>query len=129
MPIFRSFFKRRILRKTIEKMVPALVQGYGSRDFYTSGQVLQTARSVQASKRYFHYNLALFCNQLDEDAQRRFNMTQSELEKLRLELAKKIFSCTEYTAMDVLSLGQSSSWKGGANDDNLSNHYGMNSRY
>jgi len=60
MPIFRSFFKRRILRKTIEKMVPALVQGYGSRDFYTSGQVLQTARSVQASKRYFHYNLALF---------------------------------------------------------------------
>lgn len=129
MPIFRSFFKRRILRKMIAKMSPELIKGYGSREFYSCGQVIQTSKRVNASKRYLHYNVALFCNELDEQASKKLDLTQAELNKLRVELANKIFSGEEYTAMDILKLVAPSQWKGGAMEDDFSNRYGMNSRY
>ncbi|NOH22309.1 DUF6559 family protein [Vibrio europaeus] len=129
MPIFRTFFKRRALRKMIAQMTPALIKGYGSRDFYSAGQVLQAAISVGTSKRYFHYNLALFCNELTSEQSDKFELSQSQLDALRKELSHKIFAGAEYTAMDVLKLASPSSWKGGSIEDSMANHYGMNSRY
>lgn len=129
MPIFRSYFKRRALRKMIAQMSPALVKGYGSREFYTPGQVAQMAKALATSKRYFHYNLALYCKSIDSEQSEEFEITQGMLNSLRTELSRKIFAGGDYTANDVIALSRPSQWKGGSISDNMANHYGMNSRY
>ncbi|KLN63451.1 DUF6559 family protein [Vibrio sp. VPAP30] len=129
MPVFRTFFKRRALRKMMTLMVPALVKGYGSREFYTVGQVHQAAMLVGTSKRYFHYNLALFCNKIDLEQSGKFELSQNKLNGLRNELSDKIFSGEDYTALDVIKLNAPIKWKGGSIQDHLSNHHGMNSRF
>jgi hypothetical protein len=113
----------------ISQMSPALVKGYGSREFYTPGQVEQASIAVGTSKRYFHYNLALFCNSLDLEQSKKLQISQPVLEQLRVELSHKIFAGADYTAIDVIELSLPSKWKGGSISDNMANHYGMNSRY
>ena len=110
----KQFFKRRAIRQYIKTLSPMLVRSYGPRKVYTNGQIHAVLHESGMSKRYQQYAHALFGNQHQE---------------LRQELANGLFEGSTFNAQDIIAIAKPSGWKGGANTDSLSNHYGQNSRY
>ena len=109
-----QFFKRRAIRQYIKSLSPALLTSYGPRETYTDGQINAVLNASGLSLRYAQYAHALFGNQHPT---------------LHQELANGLFEGNTFNALDIIAIAKPSGWKGGANTDNLSNHYGQNSRY
>lgn len=129
MLMLREFFKRRALRRIISKMSPALIKGYGSRDYYSAGQVYQTALSLGLSKRHLKYNLALFCREIEPSFVHKLMVSEALHISLRDEIKHIFFLESDYSANDIMRLIRTSVWKGGRMDDYMSHHRGMSSRF
>lgn len=110
----RQFFKRRAIRQYIKTLSPMLVKSYGPRESYTEGQINAVLNESGLSHRYQQYAHALFGEQYPTKHQ---------------ELASSLFEGSPYNALDIIAIAKPTGWKGGSNTDNLSNHYGQNSRY
>lgn len=98
------------------------MKGYGSREFFSLGQI--EASSIELSKRQQQIALALFADPLE------LNIEDSlAIKALRGDISNDYFGGGNYTAQDVLNLLGKGGWKGGRNDDDMSNRFGMYSRY
>ncbi|PFG57771.1 hypothetical protein ATG66_0267 [Vibrio sp. ES.051] len=116
------YLQRRRIKKVIKRLNVKLVSGYGSREYFSVGQVLTSASEL--NKRQQKIALALYVNPQDLCVE-----NQPDLKLMRLDIAHEFFNGAEYTAQDVLNLLGSGGWKGGRMDDGLSHHFGMHSRY
>nr|WP_218113583.1 DUF6559 family protein [Vibrio sp. Scap16] len=99
-----------------------MVKSYGSRDFFSIGQVETSSKEL--SKRQQQIALALFADPQDLDAE-----LASTIQLLRNDVSNDFFGGESYNARDVLNLLGGSGWKGGRMDDDMSHRMGMNSRY
>ncbi|KJY76465.1 DUF6559 family protein [Vibrio nigripulchritudo] len=119
------YLHRRRTKKVIKRLSPLLMKGYGSRDYYTVGQV--EANSIELCKRQKQIALALFCEytslKFDSDKEKQ------AVAAIRQDIANDYFEGRDYNARDILNLLGGSGWKGGNMDDNLSHHFGMHARY
>ncbi|MGF1680303.1 DUF6559 family protein [Photobacterium minamisatsumaniensis] len=84
---------------------------------------------VLVSKHFFHYAIAMYLKQSNDQIQRHYHLNQQALDALRQELSELIFAGEKYEVKDIVALTKSSGWQSGKNSDNLSNYYGQNSRY
>lgn len=116
------YIQRRRIKKVIKALSPMLIKGYGSRDYFTLGQVHASAKTL--SKCQLQIALALFANPEELDLQ-----SNPSLELLRGEISSDFFSDEEYCARDVVDLLVVRGWKGGQIHDDMSHRMGMNSRY
>nr|WP_267136116.1 DUF6559 family protein [Vibrio sp. L5-1] len=99
-----------------------MVQSYGSRDFFSIGQVETSAHEL--SKRQQQIALSLFTDPQDLDVE-----LVPTIQLLRNDVSNDFFGGEDYTARDVLNLLGGSGWKGGRMDDDMSHRMGMHSRY
>ncbi|MGR5063728.1 DUF6559 family protein [Photobacterium sp. DNB22_13_2] len=111
---FPQYFKRRAIRQYIKTLSPMLLKSYGPRESYTTGQIDAVIEQSAVGQRHQQYAHALFGEQYPDKHQ---------------ELADGLFEGNAFNALQIISLAKPIGWKGGANTDNLSNHYGQNSRY
>ena len=112
------YIQRRRIKKVIKLLSARLVKNYGSRDFFSIGQVETSSREL--SKRQQQIALALFADPQDLDV---------ELVPTIQLLRNDFFGGENYTARDVLNLLGGGGWKGGRMDDDMSHRMGMHSRY
>ncbi|MBA5761482.1 hypothetical protein H2O73_03915 [Vibrio sp. 404] len=116
------YIQRRRIKKVIKLLSAKLVKGYGSREFFSLGQL--EASSIKLSKRQQQIALALYADPLELNVEDRL-----VIKALRGDISNDYFGGEDYTAQDVLSLLSAGGWKGGRNDDDMSNRFGMHSRY
>ncbi|WP_114787578.1 DUF6559 family protein [Vibrio tetraodonis] len=116
------YIQRRRIKKVIKLLSPMLVKGYGSRDYFSLGQVNTSARLL--CKRQQQIALALFANPDDLDLD-----NSPSLKLLRNDIANDFFDSNHYNAQDVINLLISGGWKGGRMNDDMSHRFGMHSRY
>lgn len=109
-----QFFKRRAIRQYIKILSPILLKSYGPRESYTKGQISAVLQHSSLSLRYQKYAFALFGDLYPDQHH---------------ELSQRLFDGHAFNALQVIAIAKPSGWKGSANTDNLSNHYGQNSRY
>lgn len=112
--IFSQYLKRRAIRRYIKTLGPMLLKSYGPRENYTNGQISTVLDNADLNHRYQKYAYALFGELYPDQHQ---------------ELSQRLFDGNAFNALQVIALAKPAGWKGGANTDNLSNHYGQNSRY
>lgn len=110
-----DYFRRRGLLTIVKLMNPVLRKGYGSRDYFSAGQVEQGASQVRLSPRQKRWAEALYTENVD-DAD-------------RARIRELLFGGHAYCAKDVLALGQSGRWGGGKMQDDTAHWHGMNSRF
>ncbi|MFV8462628.1 DUF6559 family protein [Vibrio campbellii] len=116
------YIQRRRIKKVIKLLSAKMVKSYGSRDFFSIGQVETSSKDL--SKRQQHIALALFADPQDLNAEL---ATDNQL--LRTDVSNDFFAGEDYNARDILNLLGGSGWKGGRMDDDMSHRMGMNSRY
>ncbi|SBS62759.1 DUF6559 family protein [Vibrio atlanticus] len=116
------YIQRRRIKKVIKSLSAKLVKAYGSSDFFSIGQV--ETSSCELSKRQQLVALALFA-----DPQNLAAEIAPAIQLLRNDVSNDFFGGEEYNARDVLNLLGGGGWKGGRMDDDMSNRFGMNSRY
>ncbi|MFI3274237.1 DUF6559 family protein [Vibrio sp.] len=116
------YIQRRRIKKVIKLLSAKMVKSYGSRDFFSIGQIETSSKEL--SKRQQQIALALFADPQDLDAE-----LASTIQLLRNDVSNDFFGGEGYNACDVLNLLGGSGWKGGRMDDDLSHRMGMNSRY
>ncbi|BCN26602.1 hypothetical protein VYA_37940 [Vibrio alfacsensis] len=121
MNVLRVIQRRRV-KKVIKLLSARLIRGYGSREFFSVGQVQSSTSGL--SKRQQQIALALYANPQDLNLEK-----HTQLDSLRADVSNDFFGGNEYTAQDVLNLLGSGGWKGGRMDDDMSHRLGMNSRY
>ncbi|WP_045400314.1 DUF6559 family protein [Vibrio campbellii] len=112
--------QRRRIKKVIKLLSARLIKGYGSREYFSIGQVKSSTSEL--SKRQQQIALALNPQELSSEA-------KAEVLSLRDDVSNDFFDGGDYTAQDVLNLFGSGGWKGGRMDDDMSHRFGMNSRY
>ncbi|GAK15673.1 LOW QUALITY PROTEIN: hypothetical protein JCM19053_981 [Vibrio sp. JCM 19053] len=118
------FIQRRRIKKVIKLMSTRLIVGYGSREYFSVGQVKTSTSELSLSACQKKIALALYADPQDLDLE-----NQPELQAIRSDVAHDFFSGADYTAQDVLNLLGSGGWKGGRMEDGMSHHFGMHSRY
>lgn len=116
------YIQRRRIKKVIKLLSAKMVKSYGSRDFFSIGQIETSSKEL--SKRQQQIALALFADPQDLDAE-----LVSTIQLLRNDISNDFFGGEGYNARDVLNLLGGSGWKGGRMDDDMSHRMGMNSRY
>ncbi|MFA0014395.1 DUF6559 family protein [Vibrio lentus] len=116
------YIQRRRIKKVIKLLSAKMVKSYGSRDFFSIGQVETSAHEL--SKRQQQIALALFADPQDLDVE-----LVPTIQLLRNDVSNDFFGGESYTARDVLNLLGGSGWKGGRMDDDMSHRMGMHSRY
>ena len=116
------YIQRRRIKKVIKLLSAKMVQSYGSRDFFSIGQV--ETSSSELSKRQQQIALALFADPQDLDVE-----LVPIIQLLRNDVSNDFFGGENYTARDILNLLGGSGWKGGRMDDDMSHRMGMHSRY
>ncbi|MEZ9702271.1 DUF6559 family protein [Vibrio sp. 10N.261.46.E12] len=116
------YIQRRRIKKVIKLLSVKMVKSYGSRDFFSIGQVETSCREL--SNRQQQIAFALFANPQDLDSE-----LAPTVQLLRNDVSYDFFGGENYTARDVLNLLGGSGWKGGRMDDDMSHRMGMNSRY
>ncbi|TOA76713.1 hypothetical protein CGK22_01715 [Vibrio parahaemolyticus] len=116
------FIQRRRIKKVIKLMSTRLMVGYGSREYFSVGQVKTSTSELSACQQKIA--LALYANPQDLDLE-----NQPELQAIRSDVAHDFFAGVDYTAQDVLHLFGAGGWKGGRMKDGMSHHFGMHSRY
>ncbi|ODM56600.1 hypothetical protein BC455_18855 [Vibrio harveyi] len=114
--------QRRRIKKVIKLLSARLIKGYGSRDYFSIGQVQSS--TIELSKRQRHIALALYANPEALNSEE-----AAEIQSLRTDVANDFFEGGDYNAQDVVNLLGSGGWKGGRMDDDMSHRFGMNSRY
>lgn len=119
--MFRHIQRRRI-KKVIKLLSAKMVKSYGSRDFFSIGQVETSSKDL--SKRQQQIALALFADPQDLNTELATN-----IQLLRNDVSNDFFGGEDYNARDILNLLGGSGWKGGRMDDDMSHRMGMNSRY
>lgn len=129
MDILNKYFKKRIVKKYIYKITPALAKRYGVLDEYTVLQLEKTVEACQLSVQYLPYAIALFRKKESENTLKLYRIDQSFLDILRKEISNWFFDGYPYKTKDVFGLAKPKAWRGGHNTDALSNRSGMNSRY
>lgn len=114
--------QRRRIKKVIKLLSARLIKGYGSREYFSIGQVKSSTSEL--SKRQQQIALALYANP------EALNSGEAvQIQSLRADVSNDFFDGGDYTAQDVLNLFGSGGWKGGRMDDDMSHRFGMNSRY
>lgn len=116
------YIQRRRIKKVIKLLSAKMVKSYGSRDFFSIGQVETSSKEL--SKRQQQIALALFVDPQDLDAE-----LLPIIQLLINDVSNDFFGGESYNARDVLNLLGGSGWKGGRMDDDMSHRMGMNSRY
>ncbi|WP_341665674.1 DUF6559 family protein [Vibrio sp.] len=116
------YIQRRRIKKVIKLLSRRLAKGYGSRDYFSLGQVNTSASLL--CKRQQQIALALFVHPDDLDLE-----NSPSLKLLRNDISNDFFEAKEYNAQDVLNLLVGGGWKGGRMNDDMSHRYGMHSRY
>jgi len=129
MEILNRFLKKRIVKKYISVMAPALVQRYGAMEEYTVPQLEKTTQACHLSEQYLPYAIALFRKKESENTLKLYRIDQSFLDILRKEISVWFFDSYAYKTRDVIDLARPKEWRGGYNTDSLSNRRGQNSRY
>lgn len=119
------YIKRRRIKKVMKYMSGELVRSYGSREYFSLGQVRTVSRVLSSRQR--RVALALYCAPSAVVAEQK--VAQEVLNQLRSCIALDYFDNEDYTAMDVLNVSKARGWHGGKMEDYLSHHRGMNSRY
>ncbi|BBL91112.1 hypothetical protein VroAM7_37650 [Vibrio rotiferianus] len=114
--------QRRRIKKVIKLLSGRLIKGYGSREYFSIGQVQSSTSEL--SKRQQQIALALYANPEELSSGEAV-----QIQSLRADVANDFFDGGDYTAQDVLNLLGSGGWKGGRMDDDMSHRFGMNSRY
>ncbi|MCD9525694.1 DUF6559 family protein [Photobacterium carnosum] len=114
--------QHRRIKKVIKLLSAGLIKGYGSRDFFSLGQI--TASTRECSARQQQIAVALYVDPQDINFEE--NPT---LKLLRNDVSHYFFEGNDYTGQDVLNLLVLGGWKGGRIDDDMSNRFGMGSRY
>lgn len=127
MPIIKGItllrvIQHRRIKKVIKLLSARLIKGYGSRDFFSLGQI--TASTRECSARQQQIAVALYVDPQDINFEE--NPT---LKLLRNDVSHYFFEGNDYTGQDVLNLLVLGGWKGGRIDDDMSNRFGMGSRY
>lgn len=121
----QRYIQRRRIKKVIKQLSVRLVKGYGSREYFSIGQIERS--SSELSKRQQQIALVLYVDPQDLNLE-----ANLALKSLRRDVSNDFFGGCDYTAQDVLSLLSllgSGGWKGGRMDDDMSHRFGMNSRY
>ena len=114
--------QRRRIKKVIKLLSAKLIKGYGSRDFFSLGQI--KASTSDFSARQYQIAVALYADPQD------MNIEQTPaLKSIRNNVSHDFFAGNDYTGQDVLNLLTLGGWKGGRIEDNMSNRFGMGSRY
>lgn len=114
--------QRRRIKKVIKLLSARLIKGYGSRDFFSLGQI--KASTSEFSSRQYQIAVALYADPQD------MNIEQTPtLKSIRHDVSHDFFDGNDYTGQDVLNLLALGGWKGGRIDDDMSNRFGMGSRY
>ncbi|MGF1695385.1 hypothetical protein L4D20_02205 [Vibrio kyushuensis] len=116
------YIQRRRIKKVIKLLSARLVKSYGSREYFSIGQV-KTSTS-ELNKRQQQIALALYANPQDLDQE-----DNLALHSLRSDVSNDFFGGCDYTGQDVLNLLGSGGWKGGRMNDDMSHRFGMGSRY
>lgn len=129
MNILNKYLKKRIVKKYIYVMAPALVHRYGAQDEYTVLQLEKTTQACQLSSQYIPYAIALFRKKESVNTVSLYRIDQSFLDILRKDISEWFFDGYAYKTRDVINLAKSNTWRGGRNTDALSNVMGRNSRY
>ena len=129
MEILNRYLKKRIVKKYIYIMAPALVHRYGALDEYTVRQLEKTTEACRLSVQYLPYAIAMFRRTESENTLKLYRIDQSFLDILRKEVSTWFFDGHSYNTRDVINLARSRVWSGGYNTDSLSNSFGKNSRY
>lgn len=119
--MFRYIQKRRI-KKVIKLLSAKMVKSYGSRDFFSIGQVETSSKDL--SKRQQQIAFALFSDPQDLNTE-----LAPTIQLLRNDVSNDFFAGEDYNARDILNLLGGSGWKGGRMDDDMSHRMGMHSRY
>ncbi|WP_297480543.1 DUF6559 family protein [uncultured Photobacterium sp.] len=114
--------QRRRIKKVIKSLSARLIKGYGSRDFFSLGQI--KASTSEFSARQYQIAVALYADPQDINFEE--NPT---LKFLRNDVSHYFFDGNDYTGQNVLNLLVLGGWKGGRIDDDMSNRFGMGSRY
>ncbi|QIA63091.1 hypothetical protein GT360_06000 [Vibrio astriarenae] len=116
------YIQRRRIKKVIKSLSPILIKSYGSRDYFTLGQVQMSSDSL--CKRQKQIALALFADPKILELE-----SNPSLKSLRHDISFDFFLANEYNARDVLNLLGKGGWKGGRMNDDMSHRMGMHSRY
>lgn len=116
------YIQRRRIKKVIKLLSAKMVKSYGSRDFFSIGQVETSSKEL--SNRQQQIALALFADPQNLDAE-----LASTIQLLRNDVSNDFFGGEGYNARDVLNFLGGRGWKGGRMDDDMSHRMGMNSRY
>ncbi|MCG9543941.1 hypothetical protein L1D37_09180 [Vibrio sp. Isolate33] len=116
------YIQRRRIKKVIKLLSAKMAKSYGSRDFFSIGQVETSSKEL--SKRQQQIALALFADPQDLHVE-----LAPIIQLLRNDVSNDFFGGEGYNARDVLNLLGGSGWKGGRMDDDMSHRMGMNSRY
>ena len=129
MNILNRYLKKRIIKKYIYEMAPALVSRYGLQDEYTVLQLEKTTEACRVSAQYIPYAIALFRKKESVNTVKLYRIDQSFLDILRKEVSVWFFSGYPYNTKDVIEVAKLKAWRGGNNTDSHSNRLGRNSRY
>ncbi|CAM4377549.1 DUF6559 family protein [Vibrio agarivorans] len=116
------YIQRRRIKKVIKSLSPVLIKSYGSRDYFTIGQVQVSAESLCKRQKLIAFALYADPNDLDLE-------NNTGLKLLRDDVSFDFFLAKEYNARDVLNLLGNGGWKGGRMHDDFSHRMGMHSRY
>lgn len=116
------YIQRRRVKKVIKALSPILQKGYGSRDYFTAGQI--QANVTTLCKRQQQIAFALFADPLDLDL-----ANNPALSQIRHDISYDFFLANEFNARDVLNLLGKGGWKGARMNDDMSHRMGMTSRY
>ncbi|CDT03353.1 DUF6559 family protein [Vibrio coralliirubri] len=116
------YIQRRRIKKVIKSLSAKMVKSYGSRDFFSIGQVETSSREL--SNRQQQIALALFADPQDLAVE-----LAPTIQLLRNDVSNDFFGGEDYTARDVFNLLGGGGWKGGRMGDDMSHRMGMHSRY
>ena len=116
------YIQRRRIKKVIKSLSAKMVKSYGSRDFFSIGQVETSSKDLSTRQQQIAF--ALFADPQDFNTE-----LPTNIQLLRKDVSNDFFGGEEYTARDVLNLLGGCGWKGGRMDDDMSHRMGMHSRY
>lgn len=117
MKILSEYLKKRIIRKYIEEVTPALIKGFGSQDQFTVPQIENMIKKQKISLDHVVYAIALYRHEESNRTLRLHYIDQNKLESLRGEISNWFFGGYSYKIKDVIKLSKPAQWKGGRTDD------------
>jgi len=113
MKILNEFLKKRLIKKYIFELTPALRKGYGLQEQYTVPQIENAAKKCKLSMQYIPYAIALYRHEETYRTIKLYRINQSFLNILRKEISDWFFDGDQYRIRNVVNFSKSKTWKGG----------------